>query len=89
MSCGLSAGMKGLVLDCSRLTFRRFRKFKVGNSRESFTLLGNRESFKKQNVVFCITVYVTFYYAFCNVIVLTNSVGLGASHWFTLKITGL
>jgi hypothetical protein len=35
---------------CSRLTFR---KFKAGNYRESFTLLENRESLKKQNAVFC------------------------------------
>lgn len=75
----------GFVI-CSRLTFRRLRKFKVGTSRESFTLLENRGSFKKQNAVFCITVCITFYYAFCNVIVVTNSVGFGVSHWFTLKI---
>jgi len=56
----------GFVI-CSRLTSRRFRKFKVGNSRESFTLLENRESLKKQNAVFCITVCITFYYAFYNV----------------------
>jgi hypothetical protein len=58
----------GMVI-CSRLTFRRFRKFKVGNSHECFTLLENRESLKKQNAVFCITVCVTFYYAFYNVTV--------------------
>ena len=64
----------------------RDSKKKFGSSGESFTLLENRESFKKQNVVFCITVCITFYYTLCSVVVLTNSASFGVSHWFTFKI---